>query len=183
MLAKTIIAATLALAATVQAVVPNHTYFTDPVSADGDLSTVFEAGKNQTFSWSTSCASGEVIAPNPAAVEIQLIKADNPLTASLVSVLGTMDCTGASGHNNWVPPTSEADSGHIYSLRLIIGAKDVYSGKFLIKSKEGMSKPATPSGGAANPAASTPTKGSGASIVAPVLAGAAAVAAGALMFL
>ncbi|KAF9140675.1 hypothetical protein BGX30_006159 [Mortierella sp. GBA39] len=182
MLAKTIIVATLALAATVQAVVPNHTHFNDPVSADGDLSTVYVAGGNYTFSWSTSCASGEVIAPNPTAVEIQLVKADNPNLATLVASLGTMDCSGASGHNDWVPPTSEADSGHIYSLRLILGTKDVYSGKFLIKSKEAASKPATPSGGAASPSATT-AKGSGASIVAPVLAGAAAVAAGALMFL
>ncbi|KAF9549791.1 hypothetical protein EC957_002857 [Mortierella hygrophila] len=182
MLAKTIIVATLALAATVQAVVPNHTHFNDPVSADGDLSTVFVAGGNYTYSWSTSCASGEVIASNPTAVEVQLVKADNPNTASLVATLGTMDCSGASGHEKWVPPTSEADSGHIYSLRLVLGTKDVYSGKFLIKSKEAASKPATPSGSAASPSATT-TKGSGASIVAPVLAGAAAVAAGALMFL
>ncbi|KAF9154869.1 hypothetical protein BG015_011735 [Linnemannia schmuckeri] len=182
MLAKTILAATLALAATVQAVVPNHIHFNDPVSNEGDLSTVYIAGGNYTFSWSTSCASGDVVAPNPTAVEIQLIKADNPLAASLVAVLGTMDCTGPSGHNNWSPPASEADSGHIYSLRLIVGAKDVYSGKFLIKSKEAASKPSSASG-AANSATTTPVKGSGASIVTPVLAGAAAIAAGALMFL
>ncbi|KAF8933827.1 hypothetical protein BGZ47_010688 [Haplosporangium gracile] len=182
MLAKTILVATLALAATVQAVVPNHTYFTDPVSADGDLSTVFIAGSNATFSWSTSCASGEAIAANPAAVDVQLVNADKSNAASLVATLGTMDCSGASGHHYWTPPASEADSGHIYSLRLIVGATDVYSGKFLIKSKDAASKPNT-SSGAANPAATSPTAGSGASIVTPVLAGVAAAAAGALMFL
>ncbi|KAH7047843.1 hypothetical protein BKA57DRAFT_463484 [Linnemannia elongata] len=181
MLAKTIIAATLALAATVQAAVPNHIYFTDPVSAADDTSAVFEAGRNYTFSWSTSCTTGDAIAPNPTAVEVQLVKADSPNQASLVAVLGTLDCTGPSGHNPWVPPTSEADNGHIYSLRLVVGAKDVYSGRFQIKSKDAISKPSA-TGGAANPAATTPGK-SGASIVTPVLAGAAAVAAGALMFL
>ncbi|KAG0322003.1 hypothetical protein BGZ97_009389 [Linnemannia gamsii] len=183
MLAKTIIAATLALAATVQAEVPNHTHFNDPVAAPDDLSTVFIAGGNFTFSWTTSCASGEVISPNPTAVDVQLVKADSALTASLVTGLGKLDCSGTSGHSYWTPPLSEADKGHAYAIRLVLGPKDVYSGRFLIKSKENMDKPATPSGGATNPGATPAGKTNSAGILTPVLAGAAAVAAGALMFL
>ncbi|KAG0288478.1 hypothetical protein BGZ96_007757 [Linnemannia gamsii] len=186
MLAKTIFAATLALAATVQAAVPNHTHFNDPVSAEGDLSLVLIAGGNYTYSWSTSCATGEIISPNPTAVEVQLVKANTANSASLAAHIGTVDCTAASGRQTWSPPVEQANTGDAFSLRLVLGpvGGDVYSGKFLIKTKDAPAdKPAATSGGATNPSA-TPAGGkSGASILTPVLAGAAAVAAGALMFL
>ncbi|KAF9117608.1 hypothetical protein BGW39_002023 [Mortierella sp. 14UC] len=179
MLAKTIIAASLALVATVSAQVPNHIYFTYPISKTGDNSQIMEAGKNITFSWTTSCNSGEWIAPNPTAVAVQLVNANDASAVGFVAQVTTIDCTGNAGNNYWVPPAEYANDGNTYSLRMQIGAHDVYSGNFKIGSKNA---PVKPSGSA--PATTTPsnTPSSG-NIVTPALAGAAAIAAGALMFL
>ncbi|KAG0280320.1 hypothetical protein BGZ95_010520 [Linnemannia exigua] len=182
MLAKTIIAATLALAATVSAQTPNHIYFTYPISKAGDSSQIMEAGKNITFSWSTPCNAGEWISPNPTAVSVQLVNANNAEAVGFVSEVTKIDCTGNSGNNYWVPPAEYANDGNVYSLRMQIGAHDVYSGNFKIGSKNAPVKPSGSAPGTSTPS-NTPAAGNAGNILTPVLSGAAAIAAGALMFL
>ncbi|KAF9933556.1 hypothetical protein FBU30_005198 [Linnemannia zychae] len=182
MLAKTIIAATLALAATVSAQVApatNHITFTDPVGDDG--SRVYIAGKNTTFGWSGSCTKGDWIAPVPTAVSVELVNSDNSNAVQFVAEVTKFDCSGPSGNAPWVPPTDVADQGNLFSLRMRLGANDVYSGKFKIQTKTGPVTP-PPSENKPSPTPNAPPK-SAANIVAPVLSGAAAIAAGALMFL
>ncbi|KAG0378517.1 hypothetical protein BGX24_003596 [Mortierella sp. AD032] len=181
MLAKTFIAATLALAATVSAQVPNRIYFTHPISAPGDNSQVMEAGKNISFSWTTSCTTGEWTSPTPTAVAVQLVNANSITAVGFVAEVTKIDCTGASGNNYWIPPTEFANDNNIYALRMQIGGNDVYSGNFKIGSKNAPVQPTGSSAGGAKPT-DTPKTGAG-NILAPVLSGAAAIAAGALMFL
>ncbi|KAF9093108.1 hypothetical protein BGX29_010081 [Mortierella sp. GBA35] len=179
------IVASLAVAATVLAQtpgVPNHIYFTDPVSAPTDTSRIYQAGKNITFSWSSSCTTGDWIAPDPTKVPVQLVNSTDSNAVIFLKEVTQINCSGAVGNNYWVVPDEWANSGIIFSLRMMLGSQQAFSGKFQIKSD---AKPAPgPSGAGPNPTG-TPdaTKGSGASVVAPVLSGAAAVAAGALMFL
>jgi len=182
MLAKTLIAATLALAASVSAqTMPNHIAFTDPVSAPDDTSKVYIAGKNITFSWAGSCASGDWVVANPTQAAVQLVDSTHSNAVSFLEQVATIDCSGTQGNNYWVVPVDQADKGTIFSLRIQgPGTNAAYSGKFQIKSANA---PATGSSGAAQPSATGSPKSAAGSLVAPILSGAAAIAAGALMFL
>ncbi|KAG0034234.1 hypothetical protein BGZ82_005821, partial [Podila clonocystis] len=69
MFIKTLTVAAVATIAAVSAAVPNHTYFTAPV---GEGAT-FIAGKNSTFSWTSTCvAPSDMSAPVPTKVPVQL---------------------------------------------------------------------------------------------------------------
>ncbi|KAG0326775.1 hypothetical protein BG000_001244, partial [Podila horticola] len=73
MFIKTLTVAAVATIAAVSAqappAVPNHTYFTAPVGT----SATFTAGKNSTFSWTSTCvAPSDMISPTPTKVPVQL---------------------------------------------------------------------------------------------------------------
>ncbi|KAG0303460.1 hypothetical protein BGZ98_006637 [Dissophora globulifera] len=172
MFIKSAAVAALALVASVSAQTPNHTYFTNPVG-DGMVYTV---GDNATFSWQTACvAPSTFTSATPTKVPVQLLNATNSDLAFFLADVGTIDCTQSQGNQQWTIPGNFGTSG-LFSLKLVFDNNNVaYSGRFSIKSNS----PAPP---AQTTGASAPGK-SAANVVAPLLSGAAAAVAGALLFL
>ncbi|KAF8927350.1 hypothetical protein EDD21DRAFT_392333 [Dissophora ornata] len=172
MFIKSVAVAALALAASVSAQTPNHTYFTNPVT-DGLAYTV---GENATFSWEMACVSPSTYtSTTPTKVPVQLLNSTNSNNAFFLAQVATIDCSQAQGNNNWVVPSAYGTSGY-FSLKIVFDNNNAaYSGRFTINSA---SSTATTTA-----ATATTTKASGASsMVAPLLSGAAAVVAGALLF-
>ncbi|KAG0367502.1 hypothetical protein BC939DRAFT_450023 [Gamsiella multidivaricata] len=164
----------LALAASVSAQTPNHTYFTNPVT-DG---LNYVAGQTATFSWALACVSPSTYtSTTPTQVPVQLLNSTNSNNAFYLADVTTIDCTKSQGNTQWSVPDKFGTSG-LFSLKIVFdGGNAAYSGRFTISSKDA---PATPSATAAPTATSKP---SGANVLVPVLSGAAAIAAGALAFL
>ncbi|KAF9948014.1 hypothetical protein BGZ70_002401 [Mortierella alpina] len=178
MLFKTAALAALALAASVSAQTPNHTYFTNPVG-DGQI---YKAGSTETFSWNLACVPPSTYtAANPSNVSVVLVNSTNTNNAFFLMEVASIDCTNGrclksvvesylSGTVHCVLPE---DSTTLFSLKIVL-SQDVYSSKFTISG--GKAAPAPPT--TSNPPASS------AKSLVPVLSSvAAAVAAGALYVL
>ncbi|KAG0258728.1 hypothetical protein BG011_003100 [Mortierella polycephala] len=170
MFTKTAALAVLALAASVAAQTPSdHIFFTNPVGDDRQ----YQAGANETFSWQTACvAPSSLISSTPTKAAVQLMNADDSDMAFFLEDITTIDCSKNSGNNYWVVP-DKYSSTTLLSLKIALDEGSAYSGKFTIKG--GKATPTTA------PDADKPA--SGASIVAPVLSGAAAAVAAAALLL
>ncbi|KAG0324708.1 hypothetical protein BG004_003380 [Podila humilis] len=174
MFIKSLTVAAVAIVAAVSAQNPNHTFFTAPVGT----STVYEAGKNVTFSWTGTCAPpSDAVVADPTKVPVQLVDASNATNTVFKTEITTIDCTKPMGNTYWVVP-KEYPEVTTFALRLMFNPPQ-YSGNFAIKYPGGAVTPPAPSGGAGN--VDKPSSGS---ILTPVLSGAAAfVASVALVYL
>ncbi|KAG9322029.1 hypothetical protein KVV02_003418 [Mortierella alpina] len=168
--------AVVALAATVAAQVAtptDHTYFTNPI---GDAAT-YNEGDKQIFSWTIACTPPSVwTSPSPTNVTVDLLNASDSNKAFFVGLATTIDCTKASGNNEWTVP--KGVDGALYSLRINLVPQVVYSGKFKIVSKGSPAPAPSASAGAGD---KQPTSAAGS--LAPALTGAALVASAAMMLL
>ncbi|CAO3563403.1 unnamed protein product [Mortierella alpina] len=169
MLFKTAALAALALAASVSAQTPNHTYFTNPVG-DGQI---YKAGSTETFSWNMACVPPSTYtSATPSNVSVVLVNSTNTNNAFFLMEVATIDCTKTSGNTQWTVP-DKYDSTTLFSLKIVL-SQDVYSSKFTISGGKGNPPPPTTT----NPPANS------AKALVPVLSSvAAAVAAGALYVL
>ncbi|KAF9110121.1 hypothetical protein BGX27_006753 [Mortierella sp. AM989] len=171
--------AILALAASVaaQGGVPNHTYFTNPITDER----VLTAGTNITFGWMKPCtAPSDSVSPTPTNAEVQLIDSTASGNAFFVAHITNIDCTKQQGNNYWVVPTN-LDPNNYYSLQIIMNPQNAYSGRFKVTGGSGGSGSPPPSGGSTAPPADT--KPSAAGSLVPALAGAFAVVSAAAAML
>ncbi|KAG0046927.1 hypothetical protein BGZ83_007919 [Gryganskiella cystojenkinii] len=190
MFIKSIVAASLALVATVSAqsasssapttgpttappATGNYIQFTAPVLN----TTTYTAGQTATFSWRYTCVAPNThISPNPTKTEVQLMDSTDSNASSFLAIIATIDCsTATQGNPTWTVP-ADADPNKKYSLTINTQPQS-YSSTFKILPAGG----ATPSGSSTGTPAPKPT--SGASVVAPALAGAAALGSAALLLL
>ncbi|KAF9382413.1 hypothetical protein CPB97_007172 [Podila verticillata] len=175
MFIKSLTVAAVAAIAAVSAqtvAVPNHTYFTAPVGN----SAPFIAGKNSTFSWTATCVPpSDMTAIDPTKAVVQLVDATDGNNAAFLVDITTIDCTKPNGNTYWTPPSNFGTITK-FALRIMLDTPQ-YSGNFAI---QGATPPASTAPATSSP---TPVSKSAGSMVTPVLAGAAAVASAALLFL
>ncbi|KAH7055163.1 hypothetical protein BKA57DRAFT_245676 [Linnemannia elongata] len=181
---KSILAlATIATMASAQGL--THISFTQPV---GDGIT-YEAGTNQTFSWTMACTSpSTLVSATPNATEVDFMDSNNINNAFFVKKVGTIDCTKSVGNLVWTVPADTKPG--VYALQFLLAPNNAYSGRFNVTTPgnsgsggagsggEGAAPSSPASGGAGAP---TRTAGSGAaslavSSVGAVVAGGAALA-------
>ncbi|KAG0240969.1 hypothetical protein B0O80DRAFT_426667 [Mortierella sp. GBAus27b] len=102
-----------------------HISFTQPV---GDGIT-YEAGTNQTFSWTMACTSPSIlVSSTPNATEVDFMDSNNIDNAFYVKKVGTIDCSKSVGNLVWTVP-AETKPG-VYALQLLLSPNNAYSGRF-----------------------------------------------------
>ncbi|KAF9586256.1 hypothetical protein BGW38_007903 [Lunasporangiospora selenospora] len=159
---KSILAlATLAMASTISAQGLTHISFTQPV---GD-SISYEAGTNQTFSWTMACtAPSTLTSATPNATEVDFMDSNNISNAFYVKKVGTIDCSQSVGNLVWTVPADTKPG--IYALQLLLSPNNAYSGRFNVTAPGGSSNPGgSNNGGSSNgngQGSSTPSEKSGA---------------------
>ncbi|KAG0352300.1 hypothetical protein BG005_008248 [Podila minutissima] len=102
-----------------------HISFTQPVG-DGIS---YEAGTNQTFSWTMACVSpSKLSSATPTAVEVDFMDSNNIDNAFYVKKVGTIDCSKAVGNLVWTVPADTKPG--VYALQLLLTPNNAYSGRF-----------------------------------------------------
>ncbi|KAG0336102.1 hypothetical protein BG000_006927 [Podila horticola] len=159
-----------------------HISFTQPVG-DGIS---YEAGTNQTFSWTMSCVlpSSKLFSATPTAVEVDFMDSNNIDNAFYVKKVGTIDCSKAVGNLVWTVPADTKPG--VYALQLLLTPNNAYSGRFNVtapgsgstqgpNSNGGTTTQPSPNGGAVT-TASAAAGSAVPAVVATVLAGGAVLA-------
>ncbi|KAF9404365.1 hypothetical protein BGZ94_004218 [Podila epigama] len=130
-----------------------HISFTQPVG-DGIS---YEAGTNQTFSWTMACISpSKLYSATPSAVEVDFMDSNNIDNAFYVKKVGTIDCTKSVGNLVWTVPADTKPG--VYALQLLLTPNNAYSGRFNVT--------APGSGSTHGPSSSNGPSGSGQVLVA-----------------
>ncbi|GJJ75840.1 hypothetical protein EMPS_08198 [Entomortierella parvispora] len=179
MFIKSVVALAVAAVAVAQNTT-NYIQFTNPVSPG----ITYTAGENTTFSWINPCVAPYTrVSATPTKTEVQLLDSTNPNSAFFVATVGYIDCSGTNGVTQgnpyWVVPAAQADATKTYALSIVVSPV-TYSGTFKILPAGGSTGASPSTTASAAPAKAT---GAAASVAAPILSGAAALASAAYMLL
>ncbi|KAF8952587.1 hypothetical protein BGZ52_005245 [Haplosporangium bisporale] len=128
-----------------------HISFTQPVG-DGIS---YEAGTNQTFSWTMACISpSKLFSATPTAVEVDFMDSNNIDNAFYVKKVGTIDCSKAVGNLVWTVPADTKPG--VYALQLLLTPNNAYSGRFNVTAPGSGSTQGPNSNGGTTPPSSSP---------------------------